>query len=92
MPYIVPDQRTPYYKHGLNFIAGQLIEADNKGHLSGELNFLISYLVRCVMTSNGENYARYNAIIGALECCKLELYRRMVGPYEDRAIERNGDV
>jgi hypothetical protein len=37
-------------------------------------------------------YADFNAAIGALECCKSELYRRMVGPYEDQAIARNGDV
>ncbi len=38
------------------------------------------------------HYADFNAAIGALECAKLELVRRSLGPYEDTAIERNGDV
>lgn len=31
-------------------------------------------------------------VIGCLECAKLELYRRVVAPYENRALKRNGDV
>jgi hypothetical protein len=27
-----------------------------------------------------------------LECCKLEIYRRLVAPYEDKKKEENGDV
>lgn len=34
---------------------------------------------------------RYD-IVGALRCCELEIYRRLAGPYEDKAIEKNGDV
>jgi len=30
--------------------------------------------------------------IGALECAKLELYRRVAAPYEDTKIAENGDV
>lgn len=30
--------------------------------------------------------------VGALECCKLEFYRRVAVPYEDRKIKSNGDV
>ena len=40
----------------------------------------------------GGNYAACNTVIGALECAKLELYRRIIGPYEDKAIEKNGDI
>jgi len=31
-------------------------------------------------------------VIGALEACKLEFYRRAVVPYEDKKIKENGDV
>jgi hypothetical protein len=37
-------------------------------------------------------YAELNEAIGALECAKLELYRRKVAPYEDGKIAENGDV
>ena len=33
-------------------------------------------------------YQNVNAIIGALECAKLELYRRLIAPYEDTKVEK----
>ena len=38
------------------------------------------------------NYAAFNAAVGALECAKLELYRRMVSVYEEHKRSENGDV
>jgi len=38
------------------------------------------------------SFRRLNEAIGALECTKLEFYRRMVAPYEDKRCEENGDV
>lgn len=58
----------------------------------GELNFAISVLCANHLTRYGEKYATYNEIIGALECAKLELYRRMVAPYEDIKRTQNGDL
>ena len=40
----------------------------------------------------GERYAVYNELIGALECAKLELYRKRVAPYEEEKIAENGEV
>jgi hypothetical protein len=40
----------------------------------------------------GKNYSNLNEMIGALECCKQEYYRTVVGPYEDMKIDENGDV
>lgn len=31
-------------------------------------------------------------MVGALECAKLELYRRIAIPYEEQKIQENGDV
>jgi hypothetical protein len=59
---------------------------------AGELNFLLTNLVRNYLMDNGMNYQTMNDIIGALEGCKMEFYRRMVVPYEDKKIEENGDV
>jgi hypothetical protein len=58
----------------------------------GELNYLFTRLAQRYLTNNGINYQSYNDIIGALEGCKLELYRRAVSPYEDLKIKENGDV
>ena len=58
---------------------------------AGELNYK---LTKICLDFLGKDY-RYqdiNDVIGALEGCKLEIYRRLVGPYEDTKIEENGDV
>ncbi len=58
----------------------------------GELNYEITMLCKDYLRNRGENYHTYNDIIGAIECAKLEWYRRMVTPYEDLKIKENGDV
>lgn len=57
----------------------------------GKLNYKIT---RILLDSLGENpnYERYNAVIGVLECVKLELYRRMIAPYEETKRAEHGDV
>jgi len=59
---------------------------------AGELNYTITKLCKEYMFNQGEKYQHYNDVIGALEGCKLELYRRKVAPYENTKIEENGDV
>lgn len=58
----------------------------------GELNYLISKSVAKVLEKKPTSYTRINALIGVLECAKLELYRRVAAPYEDSKCEENGDV
>lgn len=59
---------------------------------AGELNFMFTEIATAYLRHNGLNYQRINDIIGALEGCKLEMYRRVVGKYEDQKIAENGDV
>jgi cystathionine beta-lyase family protein involved in aluminum resistance len=59
---------------------------------AGELNFMITVLVDEYIQLHGKRYDTLNEVIGVLECAKLELYRRVVAPYEDTKIEQNGDV
>ena len=69
------------------------LAVEEKGPLnSGELNYLFTEICQFYWIENGQNYQAFNDIIGALEGCKLELYRRMVAPYEDQKIKENGDV
>lgn len=57
----------------------------------GELNFFFSMLSKEYLGEK-PNYQRFNDVIGALEGCKLEIYARLVRPYEDKKIEEHGDV
>jgi len=59
----------------------------------GELNYAITILINNYMEDRGGvSYTVINEVIGVLECAKLELYRRLAAPYEDKKIEENGDV
>lgn len=58
---------------------------------SGSLNYVITKLVHKYLGPS-PNYMELNSVIGVLECAKLELYRRVVAPYEDKKIKENGDV
>lgn len=59
---------------------------------AGELNFVISTIINEYLSIKGKSYKNINEVVGALECAKLELYRRIAAPYEDIKIHSNGDV
>lgn len=58
----------------------------------GELNYIITDICLSYFHEGHKNYQGINDILGALEGAKLEFYRRVVVPYEDRKIIENGDV
>ena len=79
MPYITKEKR-------------QQIDWGTRPRTSGELNYRLTKTVREYMADKGISYATINDIVGALEACKLEFYRRVVTPYEQSKLEVNGDV
>ena len=58
----------------------------------GELNYVITLIIKDYFNEMGKNYQAINDIVGALEGAKLEFYRRVAAPYEDTKIKENGDV
>lgn len=58
----------------------------------GELNYVLTRTILNFLDRTPKKYQNYNDVIGVLECAKLELYRRMVAPYEDGKCLLNGDV
>ena len=59
---------------------------------AGELNYLLTSICFEYIVNRTRNYQAINDVVGALEGCKLEFYRRLAAPYEDRKIIENGDV
>ena len=59
---------------------------------AGALNYAISRLIDETRVHSRMGYADMNAVMGVLESAKAEFYRRVVAPYEDKAIEKNGDI
>lgn len=79
MPYIQQRQRT------------ELAEGREMAN-SGELNYTLTLVVKDYLDAKGLSYNTINDILGALEGCKLEFYRRIAKPYEDNKLATNGDV
>ncbi len=86
MPYVTEDKKVYLGK------SPSLWESDTLNEAVGELNFRISALIDCFIYTYGKKYAVMNGAIGALECAKLELYRRIVADYEDKKMLENGDI
>jgi len=95
MPYIKQDIRNAIDDQILDLLATLKVYSNSNDALCGNLNYIIFKIIKELTSKNNcgeKSYARFNAILGALECCKLEIYRRMISPYEDSKIIENGDV
>lgn len=80
MPYVIPDVR-------------ERIDSGGIPENSSELDYAFTRLVNGYLQRKEPfAYAELNEAVGALECAKLELYRRILAHYEDRKIAENGDV
>lgn len=84
MPYIKPERRS-IFDETIDSLAVRIGS-------EGELNYVITKLVHTWLTEYGINYAHLNSAIGVLECAKMELYRQVVGKYEDVKQDENGPV
>ncbi len=86
MPYIKEkDRDTLDLEHSVSDIIDKL-------DAPGELNYIITSIIVGYYKNKPIGYTTLNEVIGAVECAKLELYRRVAAPYEDRKKDENGDV
>lgn len=62
----------------------------------GELNYIITRIcdgyISKYVDANGINYSACNAIVGVLECAKLEFARKRLYPHEDKRCKEEGEV
>jgi hypothetical protein len=59
---------------------------------AGELNYVLTKVVLQYLGGHGLSYTTLNDISGALTESLAEFRRRVIVPYEDSAILRNGDI
>lgn len=92
MPYIVQEKRDV-----INPAIDQVVQSfreleadDPDNNFEGNLNYAITAMI--VKAYGLKSYRDVNDVVGALECCKLEFYRRAAAPYEDQKSFDNGDV
>lgn len=58
----------------------------------GELTYVLTKLIVTNWHSGEGNYAALCQIIGALECTKMQFFKEIVVPYEEKKKQLNGDV
>ena len=88
MPYIKPELRKDLDGPIEEVI--KILDWMGEDLIDGAMNYAITKLIRS-QYNNGK-YSEYNSAIGVLECAKLELYRKAIGPYEDIKLIENGDI
>lgn len=84
MPYITQERRPDFDAH-----LDALIEQLESG---GEINYCVYRLCCGYLRRHGMSYTKAMVPFSALEAAKMELYRRLIAPYEDEKIAENGDV
>jgi len=95
MPYIKKSRRKHYDK-----LIKELAKRISEKNIAdctlycGDWNYCVTKLIKETIKASNEakSYALMNEIIGMLECCKQEWYRREIADYEDLKIQENGDV
>ncbi len=71
-----------------NALDGNHIKPSEAGHLT----YVFYREGLQYMNRKGESFSNYCHVIGALVCAGLELYRRKISPYEEKAIAKNGSA
>lgn len=87
MPYIKKEERpavdkllNPLIKH----LQSLPIERQD-----GNLNYAVTKIIKNLYP---QKYFHYNRALGVLTAITHELYRKIIGPFEDTKIKENGDV
>lgn len=97
MPYIVQRDRT-FIDNEIDNLVKAIVDLTEKKpdtDLAGIVNYTISSILGELIIRKYEGKLRYWMVAifsGVLSNVKDEFYRRLVGPYEDKCIEKNGDV
>ncbi len=79
----------PYVKQGRR---EELVRSPSGAKTPGELTYELTALVDSYIYQSPRSFEAMAESIGALECTKLEFYRRVAVPYEDEKLTKNGDV
>lgn len=91
MPYIIQAQRE-YLDSAINKLCEQILltQQNMQCEKDGLLNYTFTKILKeCYVNPK---YTDFNEMVGVLECCKQELYRKPISVYEDKKELENGPV
>ncbi len=84
MPYISQERRA-VFDAALENIGAEL-------ESGGEINYCVYRLCLMYLQRKGMSYTQSMVPFSALGAAQMELYRRVIAPYEESKIQENGDV
>lgn len=58
----------------------------------GDLAYEIALVCDEYLCEEGLSFSSINEVVGALTCVRGEIERRILAPYEDRKLAKNGEV
>lgn len=87
MPYIKKEQR-PVIDELVNPLIDHLKSLPLEDQ-DGSLNYVVTKIIKHVYPLK---YFHLNRALGVLTAITQELYRKIIGPYEDTKIKENGDI
>lgn len=83
----------PYIPHNeQRRLRGKITGIIDHDTTEGDLNFILTTIIGEYVIKHGLRYKHINAVLGALQGCQSEFYRRVAEPYEDSKIAEGGDV
>jgi hypothetical protein len=83
MPYITQKQREKFEQF---FDFTDMIENE------GELNYVITIILKKYLNNKKLNYNTLNSIMGVMNCASFEFYRKVIAPYEEKKEKENGSL
>jgi hypothetical protein len=94
MPYIASEKRVVYDGSIVNL--GVLLKDVARGSRKGDVNYVISRIVLQAFATHGawvpNSYHDISDAVSVLRDAADEIERRLMGPREDIAIAKNGDL
>lgn len=92
MPYLNYDKKEFLNNHKeIDNLVNKIYNNNDSG---GMLCFVVYKLMVDLARKQGDilRFGYLSKILSEVDCAKLEFYRRIVAPYEDKKIIENGDV
>lgn len=89
MPYIEKQERERF-DPAMETLIKEI--TDGQSTTQGDLNYILTKICDAYVERRGKSYSAMAEVVAGLECAKLEYYRRVAAPYEDKKIIENGDV
>lgn len=93
MPYIKQEDRK-FVDSGMDYLVELVQELDGQPVAQpGVINYLITQLVvRTMRPEAGWTYSSLSKSLAVFRDAEAEMRRRLLDPYEDKAITKNGDI